>query len=182
MYYRAPRRFRSRYRRRSNGALVGVTLGAVLASGIGAKAATASHPSVHRTQATQPARVTGVTSSTETGFWTAVLADLGAPVTPADLGSLTAWAAHEGPWGSVGQFNPLDSILPMPGSWPFNTFDGNLHVQNYPDASVGAQATASTIVGFPAITAALRSGNGVCGNGLSDEFYRWSGGGYQEVC
>jgi hypothetical protein len=71
----------------------------------------------------------------------------------------------------------------MPGSWPFNTFDGDLHVQNYPTASEGAQATALTLKGgYPMIVAALRTGAGICGGGYASELGRWSGGGYEEVC
>lgn len=181
MYYRASRRFRSPYRRRGgSGALIGIAVGTALASAAAAKAGIRPHAAPqHSAHHAQAADVTG---GTETAFWTAVLADLGAPVTPADLGSLSAWAAHEGPWGTVGQFNPLDTILAMPGSWAFNSFGGGLHVQSYPTASEGAQATALTIEGFPAITAALRTGQGVCGGGFASDFYRWSGGGYTEVC
>jgi hypothetical protein len=174
-----PRRFRSRYRRRQGGAgALGVAV-AVLAAGAGAHAAT-SH--AHAGTGARPARVTAVSGTGEAAFFTRVLADLGAPATSANLGSLAAWAAHEGPWGSVGAWNPLDTILPEPGSWAFNSFGGGLHVQSYPTASEGAQATAVTIGGYPGITAALRSGAGVCGPGLSYEFSRWSGGGYTEVC
>jgi hypothetical protein len=64
-----------------------------------------------------------------------------------------------------------------------DTFDGDLHVQGYPTASEGAQATALTLEGgYPLIVAALRSGAGICGGGFASELGRWSGGGYQEVC
>lgn len=175
-------RFRSPYKRRNGGTVAAFAAGALLASAVAARGAvSASHPPQHAVHHAQV--VTDVQAGTsETSFFTAVLADLGDRATAEDLGSLAAWAGHEGPWGSVGAWNPLDSILPMPGSWPFNTFAGDLHVQNYPDAAEGAQATARTIGGFPAITAALRSGSGVCGGGLAYEFGRWSGGGYTEVC
>lgn len=119
----------------------------------------------------------------ENAYFSAVAADLGAPATGANLRSLAAWASHEGPWGTVGQWNALDTTLPEPGSWAFNHLPGGGHVWNYPNASEGAQATAQTLLGgYPSIVSALRSGGGVCGNGFSAEFSRWSGGGYQEVC
>jgi hypothetical protein len=172
------RRYRSRYRRQDSraGVVVVVAVGALLASG-GAKAA-ASHGHAHRAA---PA-VVPVSGSGEAAFFTAALADLGAPATAANLSSLAAWGAREGCWGCVGQYNQLDSTLYEPGAWAFNTFDGNLHVWSYPTASEGAQATAATIGGYPGITAALRSGGGLCGGMLAAEFSRWSGGGYQEVC
>jgi hypothetical protein len=177
------RRFRSPYRSRggNTGLFVAVAAGLAFAAA-GAHTAAKAHPHA----SAKPARVTSsVTAGTgETAFWTAALADLGAPATAANIRSLTDWADREGPWGSVGQFNPLDTILTEPGSWAFNTFDGDLHVQSYPTATEGAQATAATLVnGYPAITAALREGIGLCGDtATEDELSEWSGGGYEEVC
>ena len=177
--YRPRRRFRSPYRRRSGstGTVAVAVAFAALASGAGAKAAAA-----HRHTATETVKAAPVPGGTEAAFMAAVLADLGAPVTAANLRSLAAWAAREGCWGCVGVNNPLDSTLPEPGATWFNTFGGGLHVWNYPTPDIGAQATAVTIGGYPAITAALRSGSGVCGPGFAAEFSRWSGGGYTEVC
>lgn len=175
------RRFRSPYRRRQGGnwAFAGIAAGVALASAAGTHAAT-SHG--HAGTGARPARVTVVNGTGEAAFFTAVLADLGAPATSANLSSLAAWASHEGPWGSVGQWNPLDSTLYAPGSTAFNTFGGGIHVWSYPDAASGAGMTARTVAGYPGITAALRSGGGLCGTGLGAEFSRWSGGGYTEVC
>ena len=123
-------------------------------------------------------------ADSETAFFAAVLAALGAPATQADMRSLEAWYPHEYPsWPPAAQDDPLDSTLRMPGSWPYNTFDGDLHVQSYPTAAEGAQATAATLEnGYPLITAALRSGGGACGNGFASEFSTWSGNAYEEVC
>ena len=180
--YRRPRRYRSRYGRGDSraGVVAGVAAGIALAAGAGAHAAvTSAHAKPHVQSARAAAAVTG---TGETAFIAAVLADLGAPGTGANQGSLTAWAAHEGHWGTVGQWNPLDTTLPVPGSWNFNTFSGDLHVQDYPTAAEGAQATAATISGgYPLITAALRSGTGICGYRFAAELRRWSGG-YEEVC
>jgi hypothetical protein len=185
--YPLPRRYRRarypyRFRRDSGGALpAALVAGAVLLAGAGAaaKAATAPH-------GTAPAGKAGgappVTRGSEAAFYTAALTDLGAPATTANISSLAAWGAREGCWGCVGRYNQLDSTLYEPGATAFNTFSGSLHVWNYPDAAEGAQATAATISGYPGITAALRSGGGLCGGSLAAEFSRWSGGGYQEVC
>jgi hypothetical protein len=177
------RRFRSPYWSRggNTGLFAAVAAGLALAAA-GAHHAAVPHGKAHAKAA--PAAVTAAVSGTgEPAFWAAVLADLGAPDTGANVASLTAWADREGPWGTVGQWNPLDTTLTEPGSWAFNTFSDGLHVQSYPSASEGAEATAATLAdGYPLITAALRSGD-VCGNaGLADEFSRWSGGGYEGVC
>jgi hypothetical protein len=179
--YVFPRRYRrGRYLRRRGGspAVPVVIIVAVLAAGASAKTATAGH---RHSPAPASPRLTAAGPG-EAGFFTAVLADLGAPATAANLGSLAAWASHEGPWGSVGQWNPLDTILPEPGSWAFNSFGNGLHVQSYPSAATGAQATAATIGGYPHITASLRSGAGLCGTSLTGELLTWSGGGYGKVC
>jgi cell wall-associated NlpC family hydrolase len=121
----------------------------------------------------------------ESGFIAAVLAGLGAPDTKANEGSFLGWFPREYPsWPAWAQWNPMSSTLPMPGSWAYNTLSGGLHVQNYPNAAEGAQATAATLNDgwYPAIVAALRSGSGICGGGFASELSTWSGGGYTEVC
>ena len=172
----AGRRFRSPYRRGSQGTVpaVAVVAGMLIAAGTAVKA-----PAAPRPARPVPAAVAG---TGETAFFAAVLADLSAPVTAADLASLAAWASREGPWGAVGQWNPLDTTLYEPGSVPFNTFGAGLHVWNYPTPAAGAQATAVTIAGYPAIAGALRSGTGICGAGFAAALSEWSGGGYEEVC
>jgi hypothetical protein len=194
--YQPPRRFRyaPAYRSGKRGGnremIAGVALAAVVIAGASAKTvavvrhhAAAKAPGETRTAA-HHATAAPVTSGSETAFWRALLADLGAPSSQANLASLDAWLPHEEPWPSLARWNPLDSILPEPGSWNFNTFDGDLHVQSYPDASEGAQADAATLANgnYPQITAALRAGYGVCGYGFAAEFSTWSGGGYTEVC
>ena len=119
----------------------------------------------------------------EAGFMRAVLADLGAPRTTANVSSLEAWRRHETPWPPVAASNPMNTTLTAPGSTAFNFLPGGGSVQNYPAPAEGAQATAATLSGgYPLITSALRSGAGVCGTGFAAEFSRWSGGGYTEVC
>jgi hypothetical protein len=123
-----------------------------------------------------------VTSGSEASFFRAVLADLGAPDTKADLASLEAWYPHEnGSWPPAASDNPVNSTMTMPGSTVFNS----VGVQNYASAAQGAQATAATLANgnYPGIVAALKSGRGLCGDpSLAGEFSTWSGGGYTEVC
>jgi hypothetical protein len=125
----------------------------------------------------------------ETAFIKAVLADLGAPATDANVASVTAWVQHETSWPPAAASNPLDSTLPEPGSTIFNTIvlasGGVIHVQNYPDAAEGAAATAATIANghYPHIIAALAGGSGLCGDtALAADFATWSGNGYDAVC
>lgn len=181
-YRYRPGRYRPR-RRSGNAGPIAVVAVAALAAATSGSHAIARH-SAQEHSAGVTAAAAPVASGSETAFWRALLADLGAPASPANLSGLDAWRPREQPWPSLAQWNPLDSILPMPGSWAFNTFDGDLHVQNYPTAAEGAQADALTLDGgnYPAIVAALRSGNGICGGGFASEFATWSGDGYTEVC
>lgn len=180
--YRHPYRLR---RRNGNAGPIAIVAVAVLAAASAGSHAIARHPAQeHATATGVTAASAPVASGSETAFWQAMLADLGAPASQANLSGLDAWRPREQPWPSLAQWNPLDSILPMPGSWAFNTFDGSLHVQNYPTAAEGAEADALTLDGgnYPLIVAALRSGNGICGGGFASEFATWSGDGYTEVC
>ena len=119
-----------------------------------------------------------VTSSSRTAFIRAVLADLGAPATSADINSLVAWLPHE---NTAAKNNPMASTLKEPGSTTFNY----IGVQNYVTATQGAQATAATLNNghYPRIVADLKSGRGLCGDSsLAGEFLTWSGNGYSAVC
>ena len=95
--------------------------------------------------------------------------------------SLAAWiSAIETPWPPVASWNAMNTTLPMPGAWIFNS----VGVRSYPSEAEGVQANAETLSGgYPLIVSALRSGGGLCGNGsLAGEFGTWSGGGYYGVC
>jgi hypothetical protein len=189
--YRRPR-YPFRYRKSGSGSapVVGIAVGAVLALGAGTGTAVTvthhHHAAPARSVQAAPAHTApaAVADGSETAFWRAMLADMGAPATQANLYSLDEWLPHEEPWPSLAAWNPLDSILPEPGSWDFNSFDGGLHVQSYPNAAEGAEADAATLANgnYPLIYAALRSGAGVCGTDFAAEFATWSGGGYYEVC
>jgi hypothetical protein len=164
---------------------VGVVFGLVSTSGGAAAVVPAvKHAITDAVTAKKPARKAApVTGPGETAFFTAVLRDLGAPVTRANLTSLAGWADREGPWGTVGKNNPLDTTQPMPGSTWFNTITtssgGVIHVQNYPTATEGAEATAATIANgfYPHILGRLTSGTGLCEDltATAAEFTTWGG-------
>ena len=119
-----------------------------------------------------------VTSPSKTAFIRAVLADLRAPATPANIKSLASWFPHE---NTAAKNNPMASTLREPGSTTFNS----VGVQNYVSATQGAQATAATLDNghYPGIVADLKSGRGLCGDSsLAGEFLTWSGNGYSSVC
>ena len=111
--------------------------------------------------------------TTETAFQTAMLNDLGAPVTSANLGSLHSWFLHEEP------------SFPPPNLWnPLNIENGAGGFEQYSSSSAGASATADFIEnnGYNEIRLALLSGNGLCGGSCASDFLRWSGNGYSSVC
>lgn len=170
-----------------------IAVGLVVAVAASAHTATAHH---HASRATAtdaaskaaPAAIHAapVTSGSETAFIAATLADLGAPDNAANVRSLADWFPHEYPsWPPWADNNPMSSTMPMPGAWAYNTLTGGGHVWNYPNAAEGAEATAKTLADgwYPQILAALRAGNGLCGNSsLDGEFLTWSGNGYSGVC
>lgn len=154
-------------------------LAVVGVAAMGAKHAPAAHHAADGTATTVRAVVAG---GSEDSFIRAVLGDLGAPATQADVTSLASWFPHEFPsWPPSASWNPMASTMQMPGSTVFNS----VGVQNYTTPSEGAQATAATLADgwYPQILAALKSGAGLCGNpSLSGEFLTWSGSGYSGVC
>ena len=75
-------------------------------------------------------------------FGSAVLTRIGAPITAANLGAFSAWAAGE---GTCAQFNPLATTQPEPGATPFNTLHDGGHVWNYPSMALGVQATVTAL-------------------------------------
>jgi hypothetical protein len=109
----------------------------------------------------------------------AMLTAIAAPSTPANIRSVTAWIAHEGPYGTQGQNNPLNTTLDMPGA---TSFAGTV-AKNYPTAAEGIAATAQTLNNgrYGDILLWLRSGKGLCGKKLRG-LATWSGGGYDQVC
>jgi len=158
--------------------LVIVGIIAVAGAGKGATSVVTHHSSPGSVHVTD----VPVTSGSEASFIRATLADLGAPATSANIYSLAAWFPHEYPsWPPYAANNPMSSTERMPGSTTYN----GVGVQNYPTAAEGAQATAMTLANgyYPLIVAALRSGQGLCGNpSIAGELLTWSGNGYSGVC
>jgi hypothetical protein len=109
-------------------------------------------------------------------FAKSVLASIGAPQTSANIASIEAWARREGGGGAN---NPLNTTFSMPGASDFNS----VGVKNYTSMAQGILATAKTLLGggYSDVIAALRSGNGLCGQSFSG-LSTWSGGGYSSVC
>jgi len=122
---------------------------------------------------------TAATGSTATGFATAILQALGAPVNPANVGSLNDWFALEGGGGAN---NPLNTTLATSGS---TGSINSVGVQSYGTPAEGVAATVDTLDSgsYSAIVAALKSGAGLTGGSASvaQELSAWSGGGYSSV-
>ena len=109
------------------------------------------------THGVQPVETTtgspqGADPSTQDGFFAGVLAGIGAPVTPANMQFLRAFARAEG--GSPD--NPFNTSQKAAGSSTFNTHG----VQRYGDPAVGMQATIKTLTNgmYQNIIAALKRG------------------------
>ncbi len=95
--------------------------------------------------------------TTESQYWSMVLADLGAPQTPTSVSVLTAWSRGEKPAGDWSQWwNPLNTTQPATGATSVNS----VGVKRYTSAAEGAAATAATIENgyYPALLQAFDSG------------------------
>lgn len=129
----------------------------------------------------QAVKAVTVVSGSENSFIRAILADMRAPATTANISSLAAWFPHEFPsYPPPAENNPMATKMSEPGASDYLS-NG---VKNYPTASEGAQATAATLTDgyYPAMVAKLRAGEGLCGSSLAGEFLTWSGNGYSSVC
>ena len=100
---------------------------------------------------------TAATGSTATGFATAILQGLGAPVNAANVGSLEDWFGLEGGGGAN---NPLNTTLPTSGSTGSINSDG---VQSYGTAATGTMCL--TDLALP-LTSPLRTFTGTGGVSL----------------
>lgn len=79
-------------------------------------------------------------------------------------------------------YNPLATTQYMPGATEFNS----VGVRNYPNRTVGLQATKETLLNgfYPNIVKALEDGDPYAAQDkgeLSAELHTWSGGGYSHV-
>ena len=99
----------------------------------------------------------------------AILAGIGAPVTPGGVAILVAWQACEG--GPATRHNPLNTTLPMPGSFAINSQG----VQAYPTEAEGITATVQTLQNglYPQIVSALRSGQPAAFLDAQGEIQTW---------
>jgi hypothetical protein len=86
------------------------------------------------------------------GYYSAVLKMVGAPTTPANLAFMKAWQQAEGGDAT----NPFNTTQDAPGATNFNS----VGVKRYPNATVGASATAKTLLNgrYANIIAALKAG------------------------
>jgi len=119
-------------------------------------------------------------SASEKSFFSAMLTDLGAPVTTANLNTMYAWAKQEEPGfppQNVGGFawNPLNIKDPVTGNF-----------QQWNSPTAGASGTAAFMLenNYSAIVSALRSGQGLIGNTnpvVAQELSAWSDGGYSSI-
>lgn len=117
-------------------------------------------------------------SANEASWIAAFLKSIGAPQTPANVSSVSNWIAHEGPYGTQAQNNPLNTTLQLSGSSSF----AGLAVQNYPTPAEGMQAIVNTLESgaYSDILALLRAGKGLT-SGASQGLSTWSGGGYSSA-
>jgi phage-related protein len=117
----------------------------------------------------------------ETSYITAMLADMGAPATAANIQSILAWSRREFPsWPPAATWNLMATTQAAPGATNFNS----VGVKNYPDPTTGARANAQTLLNglYPNIVADLRSGKGLIGqSNIASELLKWSGGGYSSL-
>jgi hypothetical protein len=114
--------------------------------------------------------------ASERSYFAAVLRDLGAPVTAANLTTMYTWAKHEEPsFPPPNAWNPLNIKNPSSGQfWQWGS------------PSQGAQGTANFMLqnNYSGIVRALRSGRGLIGNRdpvVASELSAWSGGGYSSL-
>lgn len=148
---------------------------------------------VQQTAAAPPGSVPGgepgipaPASASETDWIRSFLASIGAPATPANISSVTAWISHEAPWnnsppdGALFTNNPLNTTEPGFGS---TGSVNSVGVKIYPTVADGLAATQAVITNgrYGDILMLLRSGGGLCGHTLPG-LSVWSGGGYSSVC
>lgn len=116
------------------------------------------------------------------GWAEQVLDGLGAPHTPGNIAFLQAWQQREG--GSsenTATYNPLCTTMKGYGGVSIN----KVGVKAYPSWEQGLAATVATLLLYPAITQALKSGalgkNFRPTEQFAKEFMRWSGGAYSSI-
>jgi len=110
------------------------------------------------------------------GWEQALLAQIGAPITAANVAFLDAWQKMEG--GGAAN-NPLNVTWPPSNLAPYNS----VGVQNYGSPSDGAAATATFMQhGYQSIITALQSGvPQQYSASIASDLHAWSGGGYSAI-
>jgi hypothetical protein len=116
----------------------------------------------------------------------AILAALGDPLTSANIISLGYWMQNEAgspPSGIVGADNPINVSQPGYGGWPIKSEGNGWSLYSYPTPQDGIEATVKylTPTGYPLILQALKSGQGLSSESLSNELSIYSGHGYSQV-
>jgi hypothetical protein len=137
------------------------------------------------TPANYPASIVEPSSSSETAWISSFLASIGAPLTQANINSVSSWIAKESVYpgngtNTGGLYNPLNTTLAESGATNYNS----VGVKNYVSEAQGLEATVATLLGnedYSDIVDALRNGTGLCGQSLSG-LATWSGNGYSQVC
>jgi hypothetical protein len=112
--------------------------------------------------------------ASEQDYFSAVLKDLSAPVTQANLQAFYNWAAKEEPG------------FPPPTAWTWNPLNigGPGNFSSWPTPQAGAFGTAGFLLSnnYGAIVSSLRTGNGIVdSSAVAAELLAWSGGGYSSV-
>jgi hypothetical protein len=133
----------------------------------------ANTPTVSNSQGISGALFTGANAS-EKSYFSAMLKDLGAPATTANLQTMYTWANQEEP------------NFPPPNAWNPLNIKGPAGFQQWSSPAAGASGTAAFMLenNYSAIVSALRSGQGLIGNtnpAVSQELSSWSGGGYSSI-
>src|SRR5258708_2451354 len=118
-------------------------------------------------------------TGSETSWIKSFLTAVGAPSTPANLSSVSAWISHEGDFATSGN-NPLNTTQTNSDSIGTKNSVG-VQIFRTPSGGVNANATALLNGLYGDILLLLRSGQGLCGHSLQG-LSTWSGGGYSSVC
>ena len=87
------------------------------------------------------------TIGSSSDFSTALLEELGLPVTAANVGALNAWQAAEGQWTATGSWNPSANHNPLniEGGGQTQDAGGGNNISIWPDWTTGVATTAAYI-------------------------------------
>jgi hypothetical protein len=116
----------------------------------------------------------------------AILTALGAPLTSANIVSMSYWMQNEAgkaPYGIVGANNPINVSEPGYGGTQIQYEAPGYYLMSYPSVSQGVAAIAAYLNNgsYPGILADLKAGNGLNDPNLSSELAEYSGSGYTTI-